>query len=152
MSKDKVIDSLSGIDDDMIQSVEALRRKKRHPVWLKWGALAACLCLVVALAIPTALFESADTPQDTVDPGADSAGPAGFTVNGVKYLISSHVSVTDVLPDGFLYEGETAVGGFESCPYYTNPNMPEWVYIPLSRSIFSAISRPVMPLGEGYSE
>lgn len=129
MSKDKVIDSLTGIDDDMIQAVEALRRKKRHVVWLKWGALAACLCLVVALAIPTALFESADTPRDTVEPGADSTGPAGLTVNGIKYLISSHVSVTDELPDGFSYAGETAVGGFENCPYYTNPDMPEWVYV-----------------------
>ena len=33
------------------------------------------------------------------------------------------------MPDGFLYAGETDVGGFESCPYYTNPNMPEWVYV-----------------------
>jgi len=46
MSKDRVVDSLGRIDDDMIQGVEALRHKKKSPAWLKWGAMAACLCLV----------------------------------------------------------------------------------------------------------
>ena len=84
---------------------------------------------MVAVAIPTMFHQPAETPQDTVEPGADSTGPAGLTVNGIKYLISSHISVTDELPDGFLYAGETAVGGFASCPYYANPDMPEWVYV-----------------------
>ena len=48
MSKDRVVDSLGRIDDDMIQSVEALRQKKKRPAWMKWGAMAACLCLIVA--------------------------------------------------------------------------------------------------------
>ena len=52
MSKDRVIDSLGRIDDDMIPSVEGLRRKKKRPIWLKWGAVAACLCLAVIVAIP----------------------------------------------------------------------------------------------------
>lgn len=50
MRKDRVIDSLGGIDDDMIQSVEALRQKKKRPEWKKWGATAACLCVIVASA------------------------------------------------------------------------------------------------------
>ena len=37
MSKDSVIGSLGRIDDDMIQSVEALRQKKKRPAWTKWG-------------------------------------------------------------------------------------------------------------------
>ena len=51
MSKDRVVDSLGRIDDDMIQSVEALRQKKKRPVWKKWGAMVACLCLIVASAV-----------------------------------------------------------------------------------------------------
>ena len=50
MSKDRVVDSLGRIDDDMIQSVEALRQKRKRPEWKKWGAMAACLCLIVACA------------------------------------------------------------------------------------------------------
>ena len=50
MSKDRVVDSLGRIDDDMIQGVEVLRRKKKRPAWTKWGAMAACFCLIVASA------------------------------------------------------------------------------------------------------
>ena len=49
MSKDRLVDSLGRIDDQMIQSVESLRRKKKRPAWTKWGAMAACLCLVAVL-------------------------------------------------------------------------------------------------------
>ena len=50
MSKDRLVDSLGRIDDDMIQGVEALRQKNKRPEWKKWGAIAACFCLIVASA------------------------------------------------------------------------------------------------------
>ena len=124
----EILEAIEHLNPAYIEAA-AEKPKAKNIGWLKWGAMVACLCVVVALAIPTVFYEPAETPQDTVEPGADSTGPAGLTVNGIKYLISSHVSVTDELPDGFLYAGETDVGGFESCPYYTNPNMPEWVYV-----------------------
>lgn len=129
MSKNEVIDSLSRIDDDMIQVVETLRRKKKRSVWMKWGTLAACLCMVVAIVISTVFRQSTESPNDTIDPGSDSSGPACLVVNGIQYLISSHVSVSDELPGGFTYAGKADVGGFGDCPYYTNPNVPEWVYV-----------------------
>ena len=129
MNRKDLYNAISEVDDDILERSEIAYRSKKKPVWLKWGAIAACLCLVMAVAIPTMFHQPAETPQDTVEPGADSTGPAGLTVNGIKYLISSHVSVTDELPDGFMYAGETDVGGFENCPYYTNPDMPEWVYV-----------------------
>ena len=51
MSKDNIVDSLGRIDDDMIESVEALRRKKKRPAWKKWSAMAACFCLLIAAAV-----------------------------------------------------------------------------------------------------
>ena len=129
MNRKDLYNGFNEVDDDILERSETASRSKKKPVWLKWGAIAACLCLIVAVAIPTMFHQPAETPQDTVEPGADSTGPAGLTVNGIKYLISSHISVTDELPDGFLYAGETDVGGFENCPYYTNPDMPEWVYV-----------------------
>ena len=48
--KNKIIDSIGKIDDDMIESVEAVRetkKKRTNPVWTRYAALAACLCLVV---------------------------------------------------------------------------------------------------------
>ena len=63
MSKDRVIDSLGRIDDDMIRGVEGLRRKKRLAK-IKWVALAACLCLMVVFAIPTVFCQPAESPND----------------------------------------------------------------------------------------
>jgi len=57
MSKDRVIDSLGRIDDDMVQSVENLRRETKRPAWKKWGAMAACFCLLVtAVTVTTHLL------------------------------------------------------------------------------------------------
>ena len=69
MSKDSVIDSLGRIDDDMIQDVEALRKKKKHPAWMKWGAMAACFCLLIAaLAVAPNLYPGiTPVPPDNND-------------------------------------------------------------------------------------
>ena len=69
MSKDRVVDSLGRIDDDMIQSVEALRRNKKRPAWTKWGAMAACFCLLVAamVAAPNLFPGTTPTPPDNND-------------------------------------------------------------------------------------
>ena len=69
MSKDRVVDSLGRIDDDMIQGVEALRQKKKRPVWTKWGAMAACFCLLVAamVAAPNMFPGTSQTPPDNND-------------------------------------------------------------------------------------
>jgi len=66
MSKDRVVDSLGRIDDDMIQGVEVLRQKKKRPAWTKWGAMAACFCLLVAamVAAPNLFPETTPTPPD----------------------------------------------------------------------------------------
>ena len=62
--------SITNIEDKYIQ--EALAAKKREkPVWLKWGAVAACLCLICvsAIAVPHLLitipnmYESWPTPD-----------------------------------------------------------------------------------------
>ena len=47
---EKLIDAVGKIDDALIEETDALRRKKkqRRPVWMKWGAAAACLCLIAA--------------------------------------------------------------------------------------------------------
>lgn len=68
MNKDKVIDSLGRIDDDMVQSIDALRRRKKHPVWTKWCAMAACFCLLLAAAASQGLFpDNTPTEPDSSD-------------------------------------------------------------------------------------
>lgn len=69
MSKDRIIDSLGRIDDDMVQGVEALRKKKKRPAWMKWGAMAACFCLLIAaVAVAPNLFPGTiPVPPDNSD-------------------------------------------------------------------------------------
>lgn len=76
MSKDRVVDSLGRIDDDMIQGVEALRQKKKRPAWVKWGAMAACFCLlIVAVTVVPGLFpESTPNLPDNNDNPLHSEG------------------------------------------------------------------------------
>ena len=52
MIRDKVIDSLGRIDDELIQGVEVLRAKPRRIKRFRWVAVAACLCIIFALTIP----------------------------------------------------------------------------------------------------
>ena len=126
MNRKDLYNGFNEVDDDILERSETVSKSKKKPVWLKWGAIAACLCLAVSIAIPVLFQQSPDIPHDTMDP---SDGPSSFVVNGVSYLISSHLAVSNDLPDGFVHAGEASVGGFENCPYYTNPDMPEWVYV-----------------------
>lgn len=128
MRKEELFNIIGEVNEQKVSAagMAMTAKKKSRPVWLKWGAMAACLCLVVGLAIPMVFHQTTETPHDTMD---SNDGPASLTVNGVNYLISSHPSVFDELPDGFIYTGETNVGSFVGCPYYTNPDIPEWVYV-----------------------
>lgn len=51
MSIPRIEKAMGYIDDDLVSgAIEYKRTKKKNP-WVKWGAMAACLCLVMATAI-----------------------------------------------------------------------------------------------------
>ena len=64
MRKDDLIDSIGMIDDDLIQSVDALRRKRKSFGWKRWAGLAACFCLILAAmtAMPGLFWETTPSP------------------------------------------------------------------------------------------
>lgn len=102
--KNKIIDSIGKIDDDMIENIDALRqnqkkRSTKKTTWVKWGAIAACLCLVVAGAVIPAIKSGNQIPpvEEELPPVFDE-GPAGLGVitpekveiielNGAEYFI-----------------------------------------------------------------
>lgn len=67
--KDRIIDAIGKIDDDMIESVDTIRYKEENnikPVWVRWVAVAACFALVAVFGIggfQRGLFE---TKNETV--------------------------------------------------------------------------------------
>lgn len=147
MNHETILDSLGRLPEEVIESVDAVRnRKKRNPVWLKWGALAACLCVVLVLSVPL-LHRTTQTPSangdkfsqnpqvlpgdapDTPDPAPDTTNPGCpqpyLTVDGRDYYGASYSFVSETLPEGFAYAGRFENGD----RYYTNPDMPEWIYV-----------------------
>lgn len=53
MKKENLFDVIGDVDEQKVATAgrAMTAQKKSRPVWLKWGAMAACLCLVVGVAI-----------------------------------------------------------------------------------------------------
>ncbi len=129
MSKDKVI------DDDMIQTVEALRQKKKRSVWLKWGALAACLCLVISIAIPVLHYKAGSDKQDSAQ------ALAVLRFNGMyyeavdvpeileKYGLPSEITV-DMAGEHLEYLKSDGGAGYECAPIETDIELYQYAPSP----------------------
>ena len=66
MKKENISNALNNIDFDMVEDVyECTKEKKKKPKssWIKWGAIAACLCLLVTGGILGNMFRSPGTPD-----------------------------------------------------------------------------------------
>lgn len=48
MSIPRIVSAMEYIDDDLVSGAVTYTRTKKTNSWLKWGTMAACLCLVVA--------------------------------------------------------------------------------------------------------
>lgn len=126
MKKETLAQALGEVDARYVHEAETYRPARRA-AWHRWGALAAGVCLVLGLAA-AALLRAPTAPRNTDAETGD--GPPHFVLDGQAYVISPHVSVSETLPDGFTEAGTvTVVGGHPDCPYYTNPAVPEWVYV-----------------------
>lgn len=109
ISAEKLLDSLGNLPDDLIEETQALRSRK--PVhWVRWTALAACLCLCVGLwfAIPgaTKADNAAGTPMEEIGSAIQDAelSPAGY-MDAIVYSVGDdHITVTSTVerpyPDG----------------------------------------------------
>ena len=53
MKKEQISDALNMLNDDIIEETNNVRTNaKPKRKWVKWGVVAACLCLAVTIAIP----------------------------------------------------------------------------------------------------
>ena len=52
MNAKKFSDAMSELDTKYVDEALNYKKKAKRPGWIKWGAMAACLCLVLGLAIP----------------------------------------------------------------------------------------------------
>lgn len=56
MNAKKFADAMSELDTKYVDEALCYKKKARKPVWVKWGAVAACLCLMLIVAIPVVNF------------------------------------------------------------------------------------------------
>ena len=65
MSTPKLAIAMNYIDDDLVSGAVEYKRTKKKNSWMKWGAIAACLCLVVLVAMP---FMQNSEPVTDIEP------------------------------------------------------------------------------------
>ena len=52
MKEMRILNALEQVDEKYIEDAAPLKQKSKKPVWVRWVAVAACLCLAVGIAIP----------------------------------------------------------------------------------------------------
>lgn len=133
MKPENLIDAMGLLDDDIIESAEKNRSLKKNPFLIKWLSLAACIVLAVLVCVP--LFNRPDLihpPVETLPPETEQnewALPPSVLLNGNKYIISANGVSFATCPEGFEKAGTITDGEFDGMDYYTNPDVPEWIYV-----------------------
>lgn len=56
MTRKNISDAVNEIDNRHIEEAADFKRKRKQPAWVKWCAIAACLCLVIAGTFAMGLF------------------------------------------------------------------------------------------------
>ena len=70
MNRNDLYNGFNEVDDDILERSETAPRSKRKPVWLKWGAIAACLCLLISIAIPVIRYKGGYSQDGIVEQSA----------------------------------------------------------------------------------
>ena len=83
MNRKDLYNAVNEVDEDILERSETASRNKKKTVWLKWGAIAACLCLVVSIVIPVLRPKGGPGNQDPVGDFPEVAALLYF--NGALY-------------------------------------------------------------------
>ncbi len=84
MDKENLYEAMGNIDEKRIHAAHAPAAKKK-PVWVKWGAMAACLCLIVGGVF---MFRE-NSPAPNPGPAGGPSAPGGNFPEGVDPIIAS---------------------------------------------------------------
>ena len=87
MKTPKMVEAISYIDDDLVSGAINCTRKKKSG-WLRWGAMAACLCLVITgVTMWGNLGQQGKIPEAGAGVGGEDSG--GVWPEGVDPVIAS---------------------------------------------------------------
>ena len=92
-------DAMSALDTKYIDEALNYKKKAKKPIWVKWGVMAACLCLILCAAVIPRLWKN-------------SAPPVSGDLAPMVYVNDTLYQVVDPQPDltdkegRFIYLGE----------------------------------------------
>ena len=130
MKTPKMVEAMSYIDDDLVSGAITYTRKKKSG-WLRWGAMAACLCLVI-----TGVTLWGNLPAKIPEAGAGVGGeePGGMWPEGVDPVIASlavipaGVDLLDVADATSVSISEEEARAVEDLGAYLPSALPEGFY------------------------
>lgn len=105
MSIPKMAKAMGYIDDDLVSGAIEYKREKKKNTWVKWCALAACLCLVFVgiLTVPILTYTAQDYAQTVI-------------YNDTKYVVCG-LGEADILKECGLPSKITEESAGESLGY-----------------------------------
>jgi hypothetical protein len=89
MTNEKLYEVLGDIDEKHIQAARRTTAKAKKPAWVKWGAMAACLCLVIAGS--TVLWNQNIQTPDAGNGGGVTDGTGNYSVSVAVYPASETI-------------------------------------------------------------
>ena len=96
MNARKFSDAMSELDSKYVEEAIHYKKKAPKPLWIKWGTMAACLCLVIAaFSIPHIL--------NSIQDGNNIAG-GDITTDNAATKITFEATVLEVQDDTLLVE------------------------------------------------
>ena len=100
MNAKKFSDAMSELDTKYVDEALNYKKKAKKPIWVKWGAIAACLCLIaVAIITVPSILPSQDGDGTITD------APPMVYVNDTLYKQSTKQTSYNELKDDFVYLG-----------------------------------------------
>ncbi len=71
MNSKKFSEAMSELDNKYVDEAINYKKKAKKPNWIKWGAMAACLCFVAATGAVVLLHQSVSTPDVGAEGGTE---------------------------------------------------------------------------------
>lgn len=107
MNREDLYQSFNKIDDDILERSET-SVKKQSTAWVKWGALAACLCLVIG-----GIVWGTKTLSHKEEPSGYVVSEKGISIPALEVSLAKETAAMSDMIGFFIYEGRCYV-------YYEN--------------------------------
>ena len=99
MNAKKFSDAMSELDTKYVDEALNYKKKMKKPAWIKWGVMAACLCLIICVATIPRLLSGSNPPV------SGDLAPMIYVNDKLYQYADSQPNLTDK-ESQFIYLGE----------------------------------------------